>query len=295
MARLIHQLSAAFVASVRQPGKYMDGNGLLYRVYLSGARCWEQRITVKGRRRTYGLGGYPAVSLKRARKAALRNLRRVRSGKDPGARKRKRKEPTFAEAAVVVCELQSARWTNDRQAAIWMSSLERYVFPRLGNLRVSAVERSDVLDVLGPLWDEKRETAKKVRQRISSVMRWAMAHEFRADNPAGEGISGGLSQDKKDTAHHLALPHDQVGRAIGVVRHSRADWSTKLAFEFLVLTAARSGEVRGAQWSEMDVDEGVWTVPAARMKARKAHTVPLSGTRVDGIEGGQGAVLSTEP
>ena len=276
MAKLIDQLTAAFVKSTHQPGKYTDGNGLLYRVYPSGARCWEQRITANGRRHTYGLGGYPTVSLKKARKAALRNLRRARSGKDPADRQRKRSEPTFAEAAVLVCEKESAGWTSPRQAVIWMSSLERYVFPRLGKVRVSAIRRRDVLDVLGPLWNEKRETAKKVRQRISSVMAWAAAREYRKDNPAGECISAGLPSDKKKVVHYRALPSDQVGWAVAEVRRSRSDWSTKLAFEFLVLTAARSGEVRGAQWSEMDLDERLWKVPAERMKTREAHEVPLS-------------------
>ena len=288
MARKINKLSAAFVASVRKPGKYGDGHGLLYRVYLSGARCWEQRITVKGRRRTYGLRGYPVVTLQEARERALENLRLVRSGGDPGAAKRKSVEPTLAEAAEVVCRQLSVRWTSPREASNWMSSIEHYVLPRLGALRVSAIEPRDVLSVLIPLWEDKVSTGQRVRQRLSVIMQWAMANGYRTDNPAGEAISGGLPRGKKRAKHHhRAVPHGEVGRVVGMVRRWTGNPSTALAFEFLVLTATRSCEVRCAVWSEMDLDEGVWTVPGERMKARQEHTVALSARAVAVLEQAQ--------
>ena len=285
MARRIHKLTAASVASKRNPGKYSDGNGLLYRVYSSGARCWEQRITVNGRRRTYGLGGYPVVSLAEARQRAFENLRLVRSGGDPGAARRKAVEPTLAEAAEVVCREQSVEWTNPREASSWMASLEHHVFPRLGALRVSAIEPSDVLAVLIPLWKDKISTGKRVRQRLSVIMQWTMVHGYRTDNPAGEAISGGLPRGGKRARNHRpAVPHGEVGRVVGMVRRWTGNPFTKLALEFLVLTAARSREVRCAVWSEMDLDKGVWTLPAERMKARQKHKVALSARAVAILE-----------
>ena len=285
MARRIHKLTAASVASKREPGKYGDGNGLLYRVYPSGARCWEQRISVNGRRRTYGLGGYPVVSLAQARERALENLRLLRSGGDPGAARRKSGEPTLAEAAEVVCRQLSVKWTNPREALNWMASLEHHVLPRLGALRVSAIEPSDMLAVLIPLWTDKFPTAQRVRQRLSVIMRWAMAHGYRTDNPAGEAISGGLPVGEKRTKNHYpAVAHGEVGRVVGLVRLWTGSLSMPLAFEFLVLTAARSREVRCAVWSEVNFDEGVWTVPAERMKARQEHTVALSSRAIAVLE-----------
>ena len=285
MARKPYKVNAAFVASTRKPGKYVDRHGLLYRVYPSGARCWEQRITVNGRRRTYGLGSYPVVSLSEARERAFENLRLVRSGGDPGAERRKRLEPTLAEAAVVVCEQLSVRWTSRREASNWMSSLEHHVLPRLGALRVSAIESRDVLSVLIPLYRDRMATGQRVRQRLSLVMQWAMASGYRTDNPAGEAISGGLPRAKKQVKrHHRAVPHEEVGRVVGMIRRWPVNRITALALELLVLTAARTREVRCAVWSEVDVAGRVWTVPAERMKGREEHTVPLSARALAVLE-----------
>jgi len=150
-----------------------------------------------------------------------------------------------------------------------------YAFPNLGSKRIDQISGSDVLAAISPIWNEKPETARRVKQRLSTVFKWAMANGWRTDNPA-ETITKALPKhDRSKTEHRKALPYDQVGGAIAQIRNSDAGMTTKLAFEFLVLTATRSSETREAVWSEFDLEKGVWTIPAARMKAKKPHRVPL--------------------
>ena len=269
-------LSAAFVRSVADAGRYCDGQGLYLHVDPSGSRRWIQRLLIRGRKRELGLGGFPLVPLKAARAQALANRRLARSGGDPLAEKRRaRTTPTFTDAAARVLEQKQAGWRNPKHALDWPASLERYVFPTIGQRRVSEVTSADVLQILSPIWHEKPETARRVRQRISAVMQWAVAMEFRPDDPCDRvGVTLGRQRDV--VQHMRALPYGEVKTAIETVRSSGATQPAKLAFEFLVLTAARSGEVRGALWSEIDIHRAVWTVPAARMKANRSHQVPLS-------------------
>ena len=269
-------LTAGFVATVRKPGKYHDkkGLGLFIQVYPSGARCWQQRLTINGRRRTLGLGGYPTVTLKMARDAALENKRMVQAGVDPLAQKRRAPVPTFAEAAATVLELHRPTWSDAREAKNWKRSLEVYVFPRIGSRSVADIEPRDVLEVLMPIWNTKISTAQKVRFRVGKIMKWAIAEGHRKDNPAGEAISDVLPR-QEGQRHHRAVHHSQVAGVIALVHRSDAQPVTKLLFEFLVLTAVRSLEARGARWSEFDFTSAMWTVPRERMKAREEHRVPL--------------------
>ena len=269
-------LTAAFVAKSMTPGKYYDSHGLFIQIFPSSAKCWQQRLTIRGRRRTLGLGGFPVVSLAMAREAALDNKRIVHAGGDPLALKRQVAVPTFAEAAAVVLEHHRPTWTNAKHADDWIASLERYAMPRIGVRPVSDIEARDVLNVLLPIWHTRAETARRVRQRIGAVMLWAMAQGHRADNPAGEAIAGALPKNGNSKTHRRALPYAEVAGAVTVVCQSEALPATKLLFQFLVLTAGRSLEVRGADWSEIDFSESTWTLPASRMKARHAHRVPLS-------------------
>ena len=159
----------------------------------------------------------------------------------------------------------------------WRSTMRDYVFPRLGDMPVDAVTGTDVMAVLLPIWTAKTETAGRgVRRRISVVMKWAVAQGHRADNPAGDAISAALPNNNAQVTHRAALPHAHVGVAVAKVRRSGAYRGAVLSFEFLVLTAARSAEVRGATWNEIDLEAAVWTVPAERMKAAREHRVPLS-------------------
>ena len=269
-------LSAAFVRAVAEAGRYCDGQGLYLQVDASGNRRWIQRLLIGGRRSELGLGGFPLISLKEARTQAFANRRLARAGGDPLADKRRAKgTPTSAEAAAVVVEQKRPGWRNPKHAQDWPASLERFVFPRFGQRSVSEVTTADVLGVLVPIWHEKPETARRVRHRIAAVMQWAVAMEYRPDNPC-ERVAATLGPQRRVVRHMRALPHAEVAEAVATVRASGATTAAKLAFEFLVLTAARSGEVRLARWEEVDLDAEVWTVPAERMKANREHRVPLS-------------------
>ena len=278
------QLSAAFVKTVTQPGRYGDGRGghglsLLVKPTTTRrlSKTWAQRLQVDGRAVNIGLGSYPVVTLADARKKALANRRTVAQGADP----RGSGIPTFAEAVDKVIAIHRDSWrSGSKSEAQWRASLRDYAAPRVGDKRVDQITTADVLSVLVPIWSTKRETARRVRQRIGAVMKWAVAKGYREDNPAGDAIGAALPRHGGSTRHFPALPHNQVGAALATVRASGAWIGTKLAFKFLVLTAARSGEARNARWEEIDFENATWTVPGERMKAGRAHRVPLSSPAV---------------
>ena len=267
-------LSAAFVRTAA-PGRHADGNGLYLFVQPSGTRSWIQRLVVRGRRRELGLGSVALVSLAEAREKALANRKLAREGGDPLAEKRRTQGvPSFAEAAACVVEQQQAGWRNPNYPKVWLSNLERYAFPRIGKMPVSEVTSADLLEILTPIWHPKAPTARCVRQRMRAVLEWAVAMEFRIDNPC-DRIVPVLGAQHDVVEHMPALPHRDVAAAIATVRALTAPPVVELAFEFLVLTAARWNEVRGAVWAEIDRTARVWTVPATRMKAKREHRVPL--------------------
>ena len=269
------QLTVAKVRGTATPGRYADGNTLYLHIAPGGSKSWVQRITVKGRRRDLGLGPWPAVSLAEARTRALANRVLVERGGDPLARKRKA-VPTFREAAQRTYEANRPRWRSAKVAAVWMQRAERHAFPTLGDLRVDAIGREEVLRVLTPIWTAKPETARKVRAIIRSTLAWAEAHGHVERNMAGDAIDGALPAQPAVQAHFRTVPHAKVAAALQAVEASGAAMATKLCFRFLVLTVARSGEAREAVWSEMDLEARTWTVPAERMKSNREHVVPLS-------------------
>jgi len=274
-------LSAAFIRSA-PPGRHCDGQGLYLVVQPTGTRSWVQRLVIRGRKRELGLGSTALVPLAEARERALSNRKLARSGGDPLAEKRRAEGmPTFADAAARVVEQKRAGWRSPLHARTWLHSLEHHAFPRIGNRPVSEVASADVLEVLTPIWHVKVQTARNVRQRISAVMEWAIAMNLRTDNPC-DRLGPVLGKQNEVVRHMRALPHRDVAAALSTVQASNAAEAVKLAFEFLILTAARWGEVRGARWNEMDTSAHVWTVPAARMKANREHRVPLC-RRVLGI------------
>ena len=220
-----------------------------------------------------GLGKYPIVTLAEARAKAIENRRAIEHGMDP----RGGGIPTFAEAAEKVIVLHAKNWKPGSQyEAQWRHTLRTYAFPKIGRRRVSKITTADVMGVLLPIWNEKRVTATRVRQRIGAVMKWSVAKGYREDNPAGDAIGAALPKTGARTTHHRALPHQKVGDALERAGGSTANQTTTLCFEFLVLTASRSGEARGARWEEIDLEGAEWTISAKRMKGRRAHRVPLS-------------------
>ena len=311
-----HALSVDFVRTVAEPGRYCDGQGLYLEVQPSGSRSWVQRLAVRGRRREMGLGSFPLVSLDEARAQALANRKLARAGGDPVAERRggdpvaerrggdpvaERRgadEPTFAAAAEQVWRQLRPGWRNPRYGRDWLSGLTRVAFPGIGALPVGAVTTADVIEALRPVWHARPTTARRVLQRIGLVMEWAVAMGYRATNPCGR-VDLVLGRQQHLVRHMPALPHGEVAGAVAAVRGSGARAVVRLAFEFLVLTAGRSGEVRGAEWREVDAVSGVWTVPASRMKAKREHRVPLCGralavlAEARGLGGGGGLAFPT--
>ena len=305
------KLTALSVKALSEPGRHGDGDGLYLHLAPSGTKSWVQRIVINEKRRDIGLGSYPTVSLAQARSLASDNRSAVSEGRDPLAEKRHAKDvarnptpsvPTFAEAAARVIELRRPTWSNPKHAAQWRSTLRTYAFPFMGEKAVDEITPSDALAVLEPIWIAKPETASRVRQRMEAVMDWAVSHGFRLDNPANRALLRVLPTFKREEKHHTALPsYNQVGRAIVMVRESTANLLTKLAFEFLVLTAARSGEVRYANWNEILWERRTWEIPAIKMKARRPHRVPLSDRAMEilneawVISGPDGLVFPSSP
>ena len=269
-------LSAVKVRNA-QSGRHADGNGLYLIVDESGAKRWMLRTVIRGKRCDVGLGGLSLVSLAEAREEAVRLRKIARKGGDPLAERRQERRivPTFEEAAREVHQAHAATFRNPKHAAQWITTLETYVFPIFGTRPANEVESKDILEVLSPIWNEKPETARRVRQRIKTVFDYAKAKGWRSgDNPV-DGVSEVLPKHNGKRKHFAALPYAQTPDFITALAKSNVNPSIKLAFEFLILTASRTSEVLLARWSEMDIESKLWIVPADRMKAKEEHRVPL--------------------
>ncbi len=252
------------------------GSGLALNIQPGGSKSWVQGITIHGTRRWLGLGPYPLVTLKRAREKALENKRIAYEGGDPIAeRDGTRRIPNFQSLAQRVIDMHAAEHKNPRSKAQWESSLATYAYPLIGRKRVDSITVADVMKCVEPIWQEKRETASRVRQRIASILDAAIAYGHRTDNPAKAALQL-LPKRRAPVKHHRSLPYAAVPATIARIRESGAWLSTRLAFEYLVLTGARSGEVRLATWEEIDIAEKTWTVPSTRMKTSRPHRVPLA-------------------
>lgn len=280
-------------------GKYYDAFGLYLRVDSTGRRYWEQRITVAGERRTLGIGPYPVVRLQDARDAAMRNYLVVRAGGDPAPPRPVRSVPSVRDAAeATIAHLRPGWSSSGSTEKSWRGSLERHVFPRLGAKPVSDVTTRDLLAVLTPIWNKLPDLAVKVRHRLGAIMKWSVARGYRSDNPAGASLLTVLPRSAEPRRHFPALPHAEVPGAVRVIRATGAAPSTKLLIEFIVLTAARTGEARHACWPEIDLACAMWTVPAVRMKTRVEHRVPLSDAALSvlyqarDISSGSGLIFS---
>ena len=277
--RFIKDAKAGVYSDLQCPTLYLRVNPPSSNGRVS--RQWRQRLQIDGQQTWIGLGGYPVVTIDEARDKAIDNRRAVHKGVDPRSCQRSN-APTFEKAVTEVIDIHSPGWRDGgKTAKSWRSTLCMYAYPRLGAKRVDWITASDVMAVLNPIWHDKPETAGKVRQRISTVMSWAIAQGYRADNPAGEAIAAALPKRNGVTKHSRALPFAEVGEAVEKIAGlALAALSTRLAFRFLVLTAVRSGEVRGARWDEIDVDKAVWTISGERMKTGREHRVPLSSAAV---------------
>ena len=267
------RLTAAFVKHAAPGRSYYDEHGLILRVKPTGSKQWIWRGTIRGRRVDLGLGGCTYTTLAEARQTAFDYKKLARAGGDPRALRTA--APTFEDAVEKVLEIHREAWRpGSKSEAQWRASLTAYAFPRIGRKRVDRITTADVMAVLLPIWSTKRETARRVRQRIGAVMKWAVAQGYREDNPAGDAIGAALPKNGGKVKHFRALPHQEVRAALATVEASDAWIGTKLAFRFLVLTATRSGETRLAKWTEIAGD--TWTIPGRRTKSGRPHRVPLA-------------------
>ena len=262
-----------------RPGKLANititgGHGLYLYVSDAGSKRWEQRITCNSRCRNLGLGRYPDVSLREARKRALHNRQLVDDGIDPFVHKRShghRIVPTFAEAVEHVIRLRRPKWTGEKTEQRWRRALELYVFPKLGTSRVSDIETHHVSVVLEAVGARAPTSVSNVRQQIAAVTAWAVGQGYRQYDPCGSALDAVTPADIVSEQNHRALPCAQVSDALAIVRGCDAWVGKTLLLEFLVLTAVRTNEARQARWSEVDFGAAKWVVPASRMKERKEH------------------------
>ena len=293
------ELSALAVQRLTAPGMHAVGGvaGLYLCVSSSGSRSWIARVNVDGKRREMGLGSFPDVSLSIAREKARAARSDTTMGIDPVAHRKearsarqalKATQKTFADCAKAYIEAHSDSWKNAKHRAQWPSTFETYVYPTMGTVMVGEVTQAHVMAVLLPIWKTKTQTATRLRGRIEQVLAWATAAGFRQGENCARWTGlldqllpapGKVSKPK----HHPAVRVDDMPAFIKALRQH--DGLSPKALEFAVLTAARSGEVRGANWAEIDLEAAVWTVPPERMKAGKEHRVPLNTQAIKLLEG----------
>jgi integrase len=278
------RLTPLQIRNLKEPGRYNDGDGLFLELTGPNKGNWQLRATVNGRRRDIGLGSLALVSLKEARDAAFELRRDIQRGIDPVAERKRRKLEilTFKAAALKFHAEQKSSWKNGKHQDQWITTLENYAFPLLGSRLVNDIEGPLIREVLLPIWLDKPETARRVKQRIGVVLDWAYASGMRPTEAPMRSVTRVLPRQPKKDGHFAAMPYDAVPAFMAHL-HSRLS-VPRLAEEFLILTTARSGEVRGAKWNEIDLEAKLWTIPASRMKVGKEHIVPLSAAAIEVLE-----------
>lgn len=293
---MLNKLSAVSVSKLSSPGNYGDGGGLWLQVSGSGSKSWTFRFTLAGRTREMGLGPLHTVSLSMAREKALQCRRLVEAGTDPIVARDAAKAAlalsaarhrTFDQCAAAYIKAHRGSWKSAKHAAQWESTLAAYASPVFGSLSVADVDTELVVRALGPIWESRTETAKRLRGRIECILDWATVSEYRqGDNPARwRGHLENLLANPNKIApvkNRPALPWSEAAAFMAELRQRAGN--APRAVEFAILTACRSGEVRGACWSEFDLDTRLWTIPGERMKAGKAHRVPLSSAALRLLE-----------
>ncbi len=271
----VGKLTATAVKAAKAAGRYGDGKGLFLVVTPTGSASWVARVQKDKARRDFGLGSRDTVTLAMARERAAAIRSQVEAGLDPLAeRKRAAGVPTFRQAAAAAHAERVKGWRNGKHEAQWLRTLETYAFPYIGDTRVSEIQAPAVRDLVAAIWLEKPETARRVRQRVGAVLDWAHAKGFRASEAPMRAIGKGLPGKQAARGHHAALAYAEVPAFMARLRE-RESWG-RLALEAAILTAARSGEIRGATWDEVDLEKGLWTIPGVRMKAGREHVIPLS-------------------
>lgn len=286
MARAIYKLSNIAIKAANKAGRYSDGGGLYLRVSPTSSKTWGFMWNRDKRRREIGLGSYPAVSLSAARKVAARFREIVADGGDPKAERDKEAEPTFSEVVEMYLAAMDGQWSNAKHRYQWGQTLGPSYCASIADKRVSHIGLEEILKVLQPIWNEKPETASRLRGRLERVLNFAKTKGWRSgENPAlwRGNLQNILPKPRKLTRGHLpAMPYHDVPAFTKRLRSH--DALAARALEFLIFTCARSGEILGAKWQEIDLDARVWKVPAHRMKARREHRVPLTDAAIAVLE-----------
>lgn len=277
--RALSRLSALRVAKVKDPGLYEDGGGLRLVVTDKGTKRWAVRLTVKGRRLEKGLGVYPDVSLDAARRRASELRQAAKAGIDLLQEEKAailRPTVTFTAAFEQFFAVRRQRLSNGKHVQQWENKMRTYVFPSIGDLPVADIGPAELLEILTPIWFEKPETASRVLQRIKATFDSAILRGFREKANPCTGIAAELGASHRKVEHHSAIPWQEVPSFFASLDSREMQPSSRLLFKFLILTACRSGEARGATWDEVNFDDRTWIVPAERMKVGVRHVVPLS-------------------
>lgn len=276
------------------PGMHGDGDGLYLSVQNSGSRSWVLRTSIHGERKTLGLGGLKTVSLAEAREKARELQAKARNGENVLKERRAAKQtvPLFKEAALIVHANESDAFKSNQHARNWLRSLEQYVFPIIGDMPVDAIGSADIVNVFEPIWNDVPDTARRTLRRVKKIFDYCQAKQYRdvqvengkinlsLAHPC-DGIRMLLPKQTNGSQHHEALPYRDLPDFIPDMRKCGAALTVKLAFEFLILTAARTSEVLFAKWDEIDMQDKTWSIPAERMKMKKSHKVPLSESCIE--------------
>lgn len=286
------KLSARKIETIKEAGIYQDGHGLFLSVSKAGSKYWKFRYQFEKKRRDIGLGDYPTLTLEKARamasayRADLKNkiepispAQKAENERQEKLAKQKAEEkensmPTFAELAQIRFDIVSKTFRNQKHSKQWLNELRNYAFAKIGDLRIDEIHKMNVLEVLQPIWVHRYQTAKRIKQRIFDIVDYAVALDYREHSLPTNVINKALPEVSKADKHFKALPYSKIQDCLKVIRTK--ELMSAYAIEAVILTAVRSGEVRGARWREIDLKEKVWTIPAERMKANAEHKVPLS-------------------
>lgn len=296
MVQKIQRLTALTVARISAPGLYADGAGLYLRVSRNGSKSWAFRFTLNGKPREMGLGGLTKVGLAYAREKAADARLLLSEGHDPLSRRREQETQrvaaqklaaarsiTFDKCAEAYISAHEVSWKNEKHRQQWRNTISTYVSPMFGSIPVQDVDIDLVMKVIEPIWSVKTETARRVRGRIEVILDWAKVRGYRSgENPARwRGNLDHLLPARSKVRmvkHHAALPYAEIGAFMHDLR--KVEGAGAAALEFLIRTVARTSEVIGARWPEIDLKKQIWIVPAARMKSRREHRVPLSSAAI---------------
>ena len=269
------KLTAGFVQRLKATDKnrrYSDGDGLSLMVRPNGSKAWQVRIVADGRKTDKGIGAYPGVRLSEARNKAKARRAQVVEGRTAEV---VATVPTFKVVAEKHIEANEPTWKHHKTANDTRSRLEKYAYPVFGDTPINLIRRAEVLDVLEGIWTDKPAAAKKLRQRVRAVFDYALDREYIEVNPAAHFTRASLPPAGNGT-HFRSMPYQDVSEALTTISSSSSSLAVRLCFKWLILTASRSGEARGARWQDIDPEARVWTVPGERMKSGVEHRVPLS-------------------